>query len=300
MKKIHLLAMLLFTACVVPVSQAQESLFLKDPSTKNKLLQLDLDVGTCFDLAYRGKGNMYTAMSDRKSVFPAINLRLQHFFSRKWGWYTNIRLGIPVKYRRDCYTELVHAVEENYYVNNLIPGTQKPDVNPCLDFGVAYRFENSHWAFYPRLGIGVNSISYQRVCAELKKKGGNELYKIEYRGDDESNYGSESIDAFILSAGVTANYKLSRNCFLLLNVNYIQPLGRFTYRKYVTDLYTGEKVERGVYKSSTFARDLNVSVGFGFPFYLGRKTNRKSSHRERTRQLMEQKRKTYGLFPGNK
>lgn len=71
-------------------------------------------------------------------------------------------------------------------------------------------------------------------------------------------------------------------------------------RKYVTDLYTGEKVERGVYKSSTFARDLNVSVGFGFPFYLGRKTNRKSSHRERTRQLMEQKRKTYGLFPGNK
>ena len=83
MKKVHLLAMLLFTACVVPVSQAQESLFLKDPSTKNKLLQLDLDVGTCFDLAYRGKGNMYTAMSDRKSVFPAINLRLQHFFSRK-------------------------------------------------------------------------------------------------------------------------------------------------------------------------------------------------------------------------
>ena len=104
---------------------------------------------------------------------------------------------------------------------------------------------------------------------------------------------------FILSAGITANYKLSRNCFLLLNVNYIQPLGRFTYRKYVTDLYTGEKVERGVYKSSTFARDLN-GCRIRIPFYLGRKTNRKSPHRERTRQLMEQKRKTYGLFPGNK
>ena len=75
MKKIHLLAMLLFTACVVPVSQAQESLFLKDPSTKNKLLQLDLDVGTCFDLAYRGKGNMYTAMSDRKSFISAIAVK---------------------------------------------------------------------------------------------------------------------------------------------------------------------------------------------------------------------------------
>lgn len=80
MRKIHLLVMLLFTACVVTVSQAQESLFLKDPSTKSKLLQLDLDVGTNFDLAYRGKGNMFTAMSDQKSVFPAISLRLQHFF----------------------------------------------------------------------------------------------------------------------------------------------------------------------------------------------------------------------------
>ena len=65
MKKVHLLAMLLFTACVVPVSQAQESLFLKDPSTKNKLLQLDLDVGTCFDLAYRGKGNIANSLKTR-------------------------------------------------------------------------------------------------------------------------------------------------------------------------------------------------------------------------------------------
>lgn len=300
MKKIHLLAMLLFTACVVPVSQAQESLFLKDPSTKNKLLQLDLDVGTNFDLAYRGKGNMFTAMSDQKSVFPAISLRLQHFFSRKWGWYTNIRLGIPVKYRRDCYAELAQAMEADYYVSNLIWQKQKPEVNFCLDFGVAYRIENSHWAFYPRLGIGVGSVSYQRIHAELKKKGGNEFYQVEYKGDDGSDYGSGDMATCILSAGVTANYKLSRYCFLLLNVSYTQPLGRLTCHEYVTDLYTKERVETGVYKSSTLGRALNVSVGFGFPFYLGRKTNRKSPHRERTRQLMEQKRKTYGLFPGNK
>ena len=83
MKNIHLLVMLLLTAGAVPVLQAQESQFLKDPSTKNKLLQLDLDVGANFDLAYRGKGNMLASMSDRGSVFPAVNLRLQHFFSRK-------------------------------------------------------------------------------------------------------------------------------------------------------------------------------------------------------------------------
>ena len=55
--------------------------------------------------------------------------------------------------------------------------------------------------------------------------------------------------------------------FFTVECQLYTALGRFTYRKYVTDLYTGEKVERGVYKSSTFARDLNVSVGFGFPFY---------------------------------
>ena len=73
MKKIHLLAMLLFTACVVPVSQAQESLFLKDPSTKNKLLQLDLDVGTNFDLAYRGdrKSTRLNSSHDRQSRMPS-------------------------------------------------------------------------------------------------------------------------------------------------------------------------------------------------------------------------------------
>ena len=48
MKKVHLLAMLLFTACVVPVSQAQESLFLKDPSTKNKVATVRLGCGNLF------------------------------------------------------------------------------------------------------------------------------------------------------------------------------------------------------------------------------------------------------------
>lgn len=299
MRKIHLLIILLLTTSVVPVSQAQESQFLKPPSTKNKLLQLDLDVGAGFDLAYRGGGNMLTSMSEPKSVFPVVNLRLQHFFSRQWGWYTNIRLGIPVKYKRDCYAELVHAAEA-YYVSNLVWDKQKPEVNPCLDFGVTYRIENSHWAIYPRLGIGVNSVSYQRIHAELKKKGGNELYRIEYRVGGESDYGNATIDAFILSAGVTVNYKLSRYCFLLLNVNYVQPLEKFTCHEYVTDLYEKKEIEKRVFKSSTLARDLNISVGVGFPFYLDRKTKSKSSHRERTQQLMDQKRKAFGLFPGNK
>lgn len=299
MKKIHLLVVLLFTVCVVPVSQAQESLFLKDPSTKNKLLQLDLDVGTNFDLAYRGKGNMLTAMSDKKVVIPVINLRLQHFFSRKWGWYFNVHLGIPKKYERDCYAELAHALEAEYYINNLLWDKQEPDVNAGVDIGVVYRIETSRWAFYPRFGIGTSDVPRQGVHVELKKKGGNEMYRIDYQvGDDD--YGDDVLDPFILSAGVTANYKLSRYCFLLLNVSYTQPLGRFTCHEYVTDLYTNEKVERGAYKSSTLGRDLNVSVGFGFPFYLGRKTNRKSPHRERTRQLMEQKKKAFGIFPGNK
>lgn len=300
MRKIHLLVLLLFAVCVVSVAQVQESLFLKSPSTENKLLQLDLDLGAGFDLANRAKGNMLTSMSDRNSVFPTVSFRFQHFFSRKWGWYTGLRLSIPAKYKRDCYAEFVDAMESDYYVQNLIWDKQKPEVNYCFDAGVAYRIENARWALYPRLGIGVNNVSCQRISAELKKKGGNELYKIEYKRNDENDYDNSSIDAFILSAGVTVNYKLSQYCFLLLNVNYVQPFGRFTCNEYVTNLYTKEKVVKNAYKSSTLARDLNVSVGVGFPIYLGKRTMKESSHRKRARILMEQKQKAFGLFPENK
>ena len=296
MKRIYFFLLLLTT---LTMSQAQENTFLRERSKENKLVQLDTDMGANFDLTYRRGGNMLTALTDKGKVYPAINFRLQHFFSKKWGWYTNIHLGIPKKYKRDCYAELASALEADYYVSNLLADKQTPDVNFSMDGGVAYRIENSRWAFYPRLGLGVANVDIQNVYAELKKKGGNELYRIEYNHRDE--YGNESLDLFILSAGFTINYKLCRYLYLVLNTNYTQPIGQVSYNEYVRNLYNLTDREQRTYKSSTLARNLNVSIGVGFPIYLGGKTERKKiSRREKTRLLMQQKRESFGLFPGNK
>lgn len=297
MKRIHLFVLLLG---VCAWGQAQDSLLVFKPSVKNKLVQLDVDFGANFDLVYRGNRNMLTALTEGEAVFPVISFRLQHFFSQKWGWYASLRVGVPKKYKRDCYKEWSRSLETDYYVRSLIEDRQEPEGNVCGDIGVVYRIENSRWAFYPRLGMGVGEVASQRVSAEIKKKGGNELYWISY--DNGNRDSSESMDLFILSAGFSVNYKLTPHLFLLLNANYTQPLGEKACYEHITNLYSKEQTVRKISKSSTLCRNLNISVGFGFPIYSGRKKKdlHKTTQKERMRRIMEEKKKAFGLFPGNK
>lgn len=299
MSRVHLIIVLL---CACTMIQAQEGLHLRTPSKENKLVQLDIDLGGRFDLAYRRDGNMLTSMSDQGASFFGMNLRLQHFFARKWGWYANVYLGFPDKYARNSGAELAQEFEAEYYVSSL-SNREKPEVNPCLEGGIVFRMENARWAFYPRLGIGVSSMNCQTVHANLKKRGGNELYRVECLVGDL--YGSSNIDAFVVSAGFTVNYKLSRHCYLLLNANYRQPLGKFECNEYMKDLYTGESVTRRTHSSTTLMRDLNVSIGVGFPIYLWKEPGPhqrkvKTTRKERMRNIMDQKRKNYGIFPKSK
>ena len=184
-------------------------------------------------------------MAAKKSPFPVVDFRLEHFFSRKWGWFANIKIGIPSKYRTDYYSELARVLEKDYYIRNHIFEKQKPPVTPCL-------------------GIGVNSPGFQDVSIGLKKKGGNQIYETRYDIQDE--FGQDSRDVFILSTGFSVNYKLSTYCYLFLSVDYIQPIGSHsTMESVTTDLYTDEVVDRQIYKTSTLGRDLSVSVGSGYP-----------------------------------
>ena len=287
--------------------QAQECSCLSKSSNKNKLIQLDIDAGASLDLANRQQGNMLTALTDKGAVFPAINFRMHHFFSKNFGWYANLRVDIPRKYERDCSAELTQLLENEYYVKNHYDARSRPMVTPCFDLGVAYRIENARWAFYPRVGVGVSYVEIQEVNLDLKKKGSNELYRVYYDNGDPDQTGGNlmNIEMFILSAGFSVNYKLSRHCHLLLNASYTQPVGTFNCLGHVVDSYTNERIKESKYRSSTIGRNLNVSVGVGFPIYLGRKEvgfkrKQKASHSERMRRLMDQKRKSYGLFPGNK
>ena len=295
MKKVHLLVLLLVLCSFLKAQEAQQ---LSHSRESNKLLQLNAGLGTGIDLMHRGAGNAFASMAAKKSPFPVVDFRLEHFFSRKWGWFANIKIGIPSKFRTDYYSELARVLEKDYYIRNHIFEKQKPPVTPCLAVGLVHRIENSHWAFYPRLGIGVNSPGFQDVSIGLKKKGGNQIYETRYDIQDE--FGQDSRDVFILSTGFSVNYKLSTYCYLFLSVDYIQPIGSHsTMESVTTDLYTDEVVDRQIYKTSTLGRDLSVSVGVGIPIRLGRKDKKgkTTSRKERMRNIMEQKRKSFGLFP---
>lgn len=295
------LPILLFL-CICTVAEAQESRFLHHTSERTNLILISTGVGMNFDFLHTGGENALTALADRKTGFPVIDFRLEHFFSKRWGWFADIKLGIPLRYSRNYGSELAKSLEADYYVDNFAFERERPGVSPCMATGVAYRIEYSRWAIYPRLGIGVNNVSYQSVCLDLKKKGGNELYTIRY--DADNDYGESNMDVFILSVGMSVNYKLAKYCYLVFNAAFAQPIGKRSSIEYQKkDLYTNEIVERRLYKANTLGRDINISLGVGIPIYFGRgiKTGKGGTTRkERMRGIMEQKRESYGLFPTTK
>lgn len=279
---------------------AQDTLTLHKSKKINKLIQLDVGVGAHFDLTHSPSGNMLTFLADRKRVTPAFDFRFLHFFSKRWGWYTDVSLDINAGKRRDCYAEWVQPLETDYYVKqvNQFGGDEQSRVNSYFSVGVAYRIENAGWSLYPRVGIGVNLISYQPIYAELKKKGGNELYRVQYSNLE----GTSNLERAAWFVGMSANYKVSKRCFLFLDATYAQPMGHLTLNYTKTDLYTQDVLKEKTYRSSTLGRFLKVTAGVGIPFYLGEKRNnaRRSSHSDRTNELMKKKRKDFGLFPRNK
>lgn len=293
MKRVRILVLLFGICSLLKAQEGQQS---SHPRESNKLLQLNMGLGTGFDLMHRAEGNAFASMAAKKSPIPVIDFRLEHFFSRKWGWFANIKLGIPCKYRTDYNSELARVLETDYYIQNYIYEKQKPSVTPCLAVGVVHRIENSRWAFYPRLGIGVNSPSLQDVYIGLKKKGGNQLYETRY--DVKDKIGQGSMDIFTLSTGFSVNYKLSTYCYLFVSLDYIQPIGSHsTIESVTTDLYTDEVIDRQTYKTSTIGRDLSVCVGVGIPIRLRKGKKEKSARKEKRQRIMEQKRKSFGLFP---
>ena len=260
MKHIYLLAGLF---CVCGLLQAQEYRVVNKPSKSERLIQIDTDFGANFDLSYSKKGNALSLLTNRKKVFPTLGVRFQHFVFQKLGWYANLRFGIPGKYEGDSFGELTRELSTDYYVKDFFAEEkQRSGISICGDIGLTYRIEHSRWSCYPRFGIGVNSVSCQSFRVELKKKGSNELYQIRY---DSKEYNTDILDILVMSAGLNVNYKLSQNCYLLLSANYLQPIGKNTLYKYVTDLYTQTEVITSSYRNSTIGRDLNVSLGVGIP-----------------------------------
>jgi len=298
MNRIYLLLLLLVFSVM---TQAQDDSSGFEKKKVNKIIQIDLSGGVNFDLTHRTEENRMTTLTDRKKVIPALDMRLLHFPSPKWGWYFNLQLKMTGKQIRNCYQEMCQPFETNYYIKNNAPyrnsNLDKTTIN--VNTGVTYRIENKRWAFYPRLGIGISNYTCQTIDIELKGKGNNELYSINTSLPDlYDNY----VNIFIATLGVSANYKFSKRCHLFLDMAYVQPLESVHVNDTKTNLYT-ELSKRQTHKSSTLGRDFTISMGLGFPIYLNRNKKaalKKTTQRERMKMIMEHKQKAFGLFPGNK
>lgn len=296
MKQIYLLIAL---SCLFLMAQAQDNLSIPAPQNSNKLIQIDLSGGVNFDLTHRVKSNVVTMLSDRKSTIPTMDMRLLHFFSKHWGWYFDLKLKMNGDEIRDCQAEVCRPFETNYYIKNYARDIDSySKVTTTVDFGATYRIENTHWAFYPKIGIGFNSMNRQDISARLKGKGTNELYNIY-----TSNYlDYQSLVTIVeLSLGMSINYKVSTRCYLFADINYMQPLQNTKIGYVETNSYSKEVRKHHIFGSTTLGRELNFSAGIGFPIFLHKSVKRpKKPQKERMKDIMEYKRKAFGLFPGNK
>lgn len=294
MKSIYLFILLF----VLPTGvQAQDS--ISTPTHKkesNKLVLINIAAGANFDLAHRPQGNLITALTDRQAVLPAIDLRMLHFVSRRWGWYLNLRIKTAYKQTIKYSEELSLPYQADYYVyhTNEVDSFSRPTVT--FDIGASYRIDFKRWSIYPRIGIGVNTYNFQTINFRVKKKGSNELRYIQM-GDPWSGTSIENVA--VLAMGINANYKVSKNCYLFADITYLQPLQKVQYEYTETNPYSLQSTVRRTYRSRTIGRELNISAGIGFPIHP--KVRKKSKTPTGTaKELMEYKRKRFGLFPQQK
>lgn len=101
------LPILLFL-CICSVTEAQERRLLHHTKERSNLILISTGVGMNFDFLHTGGENALTALADRKTGFPVIDFRLEHFFSKRWGWFADINIslgvGIPIYFGRGIKT----------------------------------------------------------------------------------------------------------------------------------------------------------------------------------------------------
>ncbi len=199
---------------------------------------LDLTGGVQLDLSDLN-WEQKLSFEERPFVATSVHLRPSYFGGKHWGGYADFGFN----FFRFNDTERLFDV--------LMPGLGK--LKPSLTVGATYRLESSRVQFHPRLGVGFlcygsHSTARTFVTNDVTYTMRNKL----------------SGNMFGLDAGVSAAYRISRICAIVLDVNFFQPIesGRVT-----RSVYEGESetpIDSRKIKSTTWGRTMNVSLGIRF------------------------------------
>lgn len=136
--------------------------------------------------------------------------------------------------------------------DKLFPGLSR--IKPSASIGIGYMEEIGRWQLMPRIGIGRMSAGGSEKTQTIE----DTTYKLEI-----------SRSSTFLNPGISAGYRTSNLCSIILDVSYRCPLQSCHTTYTVTEPDLPSVTE--TVKSRSWSNDLSVSVGIQLHMGLGKK-----------------------------
>jgi len=217
----------------------------------NKYWQVNFTAGTTIDLRYSSSAPAARLLMTPPDVAPMIAMQLNHLFAKRIGWYANFQINF-YKEKESSDANYTSEFVENL-ANYFFPGITV--FHPSFDVGLLYRIEKNRFRFYPSLGIGNNYHLTRRSSSKTIKD--DEGVPNYYQYKQHPSY-------FSLNAGITVNYIISHESFLIFKIAFQQPLQKSDVR--LIQSVDGNEINNSYYETITAGRSLNISIGYGVNF----------------------------------
>lgn len=219
-------------------------------SAYNKYWQLDFTLGANFDMTRSSSNPDAILMSTRRDVAPMLNVRLNHFFSKQLGWYSNFQLNFYKE--KDPQDGFVDEVLEGM-MDKLLPGLTS--FHPAVDVGLVYRIEKKRFRLHPSVGLGVNFHMSDEASSMEVDSSDSEKYAIRFERNGSKLF---------VNLGLAASYSVSDRSFLILRTGFHQPLQKSDIKMDI--IKNGVETENRYYGTRTAGRSFSLSLGYGFVF----------------------------------
>ena len=235
--KSHIITLAALLAIPAALSAQTES----GPAAMEDPFMMSLNLGTNFNTG----GNRHREVFGmRPDVCPQFDLRIHYPVSHGWSVFFNVGLSIyPMK--TDNLLEGISTA----LANVLLPGFGS--IHTSYTLGGSYLLQHGRWIAIPRAGIG---------WYHVKKGTGSP-----FTADGSSITIDRNITTPVLNPGISAGYRTSSICSLILDISYRCPLRASTAT--VTTVRDKTTVVSR-FTSRSWGNDLTVAAGIQFQMKL--------------------------------
>lgn len=240
MKKHKLAVIILFVIGTLPVAAQDKASSL---SSRSPFI-MSFSIGPNFNTG----GSEHTEyFGSRADVATQFDWRISVGFARHWNAYLDIGLSFFKIQTDDLWSNIAQTIGDK-----LLPGLSR--IKPSASIGIGYMEEIGRWQLMPRIGIGRMSAGGSEKTQTIE----DTTYKLEI-----------SRSSTFLNPGISAGYRTSNLCSIILDVSYRCPLQSCNTTYTVTEPDLPSVTE--TVKSRSWSNDLSVSVGIQLHMGLGKK-----------------------------